>query len=514
MIFSEKDREQIVAHGLTLQQVEEQAENFLNGFKPVKLVKPATIKDGIHRFSKQETDIFVSLYRQCKDGLKTMKFVPASGAATRMMKDLYGFVSSYKDEKTTPLSSFPLVCRVMENLESFAFYDRLQEVMKDNGLCLEQCRKEKKYVLIGRYILEKQGLNYGKSPKALILFHKKGDRVLTSFEEHLIEANEYCRCKDKAKIEFSITEDHQADFDRLKKEVIPYYERLFGVKYEIDFSYQQHSTDTVAVDCDNRLVHDKDGNLLFRPAGHGALIENIDKLESDIIFIKNIDNVSSTYRAQTSYCKQFLAGVLLYVRDNIYRLQDELSKSEKVERDWTEIYRQIEQRTFISGLKRPEQIGQGEDYRAYLLKFFDRPLRVCGMVANQGEPGGGPYFVEKNGTLSLQIVEKAQMDLSDKEQDAVFKQSTHFNPVDLLVCPLRKDGTKFDLTRYIDKETGFISEKSFEGKAIKAQERPGLWNGAMSDWLTVFVEVPIETFTPVKTLADLIRPEHCVKTQR
>lgn len=509
MIFSKEDVEQIKAQGLTIKEAEEQVENFVNGFKPMQLKKAATIGDGINSFSKQEIKYFISLYRNERDKIKVMKFVPASGAATRMMKDLYSFVSDYKDEKATPFHTFPLVQKLIENIKDFAFYPALQEAMEKDNLSVEQCLKTKDYKAIVEYILLEKGLNYGKYPKAWIIFHKNKDNsVVTPFEEHLMEAAKYCNSNGEAKIEFSILKEHLDGFKKLKKELVPLYEKQYKVKYDISFSFQQHSTDTIAVDMSNQPFHTAEGKLLFRPAGHGALIENLNKLHSDIIFIKNIDNVSSKYRKETYEYKEFLAGVLLRAKQKIYSLQKKLEKKECSKQELVSIYNIIRRQAFISEVKNYTEFNTLLQYKRYLKNFLDRPLRVCGMVKNEGEPGGGPFFVEKDGEVSLQIVEKAQVDLNSLEQSKIFMQATHFNPVDLVISTTKADGKKYRLQNFVDKQAGFISEKSFAGQTIKAQERPGLWNGAMSDWLTIFVEVPLSTFNPVKTIVDLLKESH------
>lgn len=508
MIFTKEDVEQIKAQGLTVKEAEEQVENFVNGFQPMQLKKAATIGDGINSFSTQEIKDFISLYQSEKDKIKVMKFVPASGAATRMMKDLYSFVDEYKDEKRTPFHTFPVVQKLIEHIKEFAFYPVLEQIMKKDNLSVEQCLKVKDYKTIVEYILTEKGLNYGKYPKAWIIFHKNNDSAVTPFEEHLMEAANYCSSNGEAKIEFSILKEHADGFRKLKNKFVPLYEKQYKVKYDIGFSFQQHSTDTIAVDMNNKPFHTKEGKLLFRPAGHGALIANLNKLNSDVIFIKNIDNVSSKYRQETYDYKEFLAGVLLTAEKKIFSLQKKLEKKEMSKQELVSICNIIRKQAFISEVKNYTEFNTLFQYKLYLRKFLDRPLRVCGMVKNEGEPGGGPFFVEKNGEISLQIVEKAQVNLSSLEQSKIFMQATHFNPVDLVISTTKADGKKYRLQNFVDKQAGFISEKSFAGQTIKAQERPGLWNGAMSDWLTIFVEVPLATFNPVKTIVDLLKESH------
>lgn len=508
MQFTQEDIKQIEAQGIRLSEIEEQISNFVNGFEFMHLQRPATIKDGIKTFSSQEIEEFVNFYKKEKEYRQVMKFVPASGAATRMMKDLYSFVNEYKDEQSTPLKNFPSAQSVIKNIKEFAFYDLLKNKMHDNNIDIEQAIEKQNYKTIIEFILFEKGLNYGKYPKALILFHKKMDKTLTPFEEHLLESVKYCTTNKRAKIEFSILEEHREGFEQLKKQLLPIYEQQYGVKFDIRFSYQEHSTDTIAVDLNNTPIHTQEGKLLFRPSGHGALIENINRLKADIIFIKNIDNVCSKYREDTYKYKEFLGGVLLKTQKKIFSLQDKLAKKEISKQELLSIYSTLKNKLGLLEVKNITEFKTLNQYKLYLKRFLDRPLRVCGMVKNEGEVGGGPFFVEKNKNVSLQIVEKAQVNLEDKEQKDIFVKATHFNPVDLVVSFRKADGKKYNLQKYIDRQAGFISEKSFEGQTIKAQERPGLWNGAMSNWLSIFVEVPLTTFNPVKTITDLLKETH------
>lgn len=510
MEFSQKDLSQINNYGLQESEVQQQIENFVKGFKPMKLQSAATIGNGINRFSEKEIEDFISLYNSKVGETEIMKFVPASGAATRMMKDLYNFIEEYINEEETPISNFPKAEQVIKEIEHFAFYSQLKEIMQNNGKDLNICLKDKDYKTIIEYILLEKGLNYGKSPKAWILFHNYDGRFITPFEEHLIEAAKYCSKDNVANIEFSILKEHTEGFNKLMKEVLPLYEKTFGIKYNISFSYQEHSTDTIAVDLNNEPIHDKNGNLVFRPAGHGALLNNINNLNSDIIFIKNIDNVCSLYREESIKYKQLLAGVLLKVKQVVNSLQEKLSKNDLTAEGLNTICNNIKEQVLVNEVKSLECFSSEKEYQKYLISFLNRPIRVCGMVKNEGEPGGGPFYVEKDGNISLQIVEKAQVDLNNEKQKDLFLKATHFNPVDIVISTSNATGEKYNLNEFVDYEAGFISEKSFEGKTIKAQERPGLWNGSMSNWLTIFVEVPLKTFNPVKTINDLLKETHRV----
>lgn len=508
MTFSQKDLAQIKVQGLTETEVLTQIENFRTGFAPMNLKAAAKIDDGIKNFTEDETEQFISLYDKEKDNYSITKFVPASGAATRMMKDLYNFVEQYKDEGSTPLSDFPKAEQVIKNIKNFAFYNELNTKMQKDNLSIAECIEKKAYKTIIEYILLEKGLNYGKSPKAWILFHSYEDSFITPFEEHLIEAAKYCSKNGEANIEFTILKEHSNGFKALKDAVVPLYEKKFGIKYNITFSFQQHSTDTIAVDLDNEPIHDKEGCLVFRPAGHGALITNINKLDSDIVFIKNIDNVSATNREDTIKYKKLLAGVLINAKKKVANLQNKLSKPRLTKQELVSIATMIKKQVMVADVKNFMAFPTLAEYRKYLINLLDRPIRVCGMVKNEGEPGGGPFFVESNEGISLQIVEKAQVNLLNKEQEKIFQEATHFNPVDIVMSAKSSSGKKYQLSKFVDYATGFISEKSFEGQTIKAQELPGLWNGSMAKWLTIFVQVPLTTFTPVKTINDLLKDSH------
>jgi len=508
MNFTKQEIKQIEDLEISLSDIEQQIKNFGEGFDFARLQRPATINDGIKIFSTEEIENLITLYGKEKHGLSIMKFVPSSGAATRMMKDLYSFINEYKDEETTPIETFPSAYEVITHIKDFAFYSLLKEKIKQEGLSIEEILTAKDYKTLINFILSQRGLTYGKSPKAWILFHKKEDRAITPFEEHILEATEYCNNNGEAKIEFSILEEHRQGFEELKKQLLPFYENKYNIKYNISFSYQKHSTDTIAVDLNNKPVHTKENKLLFRPSGHGALIENLHNLNADIIFIKNIDNVCSKYRKDTYKYKKFLGGVLIWARQQIFSLQEKLKKENIDKQELVSIYEILKKQIGFVELKSFTDFENLSLYKSYLRDFLNRPLRVCGMVKNEGEVGGGPFFVEKNGEISLHIVEKAQVNLKDEKQKDIFTKATHFNPVDLVISTTKANGEKYNLQSYIDKKAGFISEKSFEGQIIKAQERPGLWNGAMSDWLSIFVQVPLTTFNPVKTITDLLKESH------
>ena len=476
-MFSEKERAQIEAHGLTVEQVEHQIENFQKGFPFLKVVAAASPEDGILILSQEQVAEAVAQYEAHANNLKIQKFVPASGAATRMFKELFEFVNEGKRGAG--------IDQLLDNLDKFAFYPELQHFVG-----AEADDKSKVEAIV------KSGLCYGAKPKGLVTFHAYSDGNRKAVEEHLAEGAMYAASNGVVKIHFTVSPEHIEGFRSLLDEKLAHYEEKFGVKYEISFSVQKSSTDTIAVNPDNTPFLTDEGNLLFRPAGHGALIENLNEIDADIIFVKNIDNVTTDARkGDTVTYKKALAGILVGLQaeaaEHLANLKAGTADVQKVENF-------IEKKLYT---KLP-----AERDTALLLSILDRPIRVCGMVRNEGEPGGGPFWVgNPDGTQSLQIAESSQIAPVDMP---LMKSATHFNPVDLVCGVRRADGSKFDLTQYTDPETGFISSKSSGGRELRAQELPGLWNGAMAKWNTIFVDVPISTFSPVKVVQDLLRPQH------
>lgn len=476
-MLTEKDIEQIRRHGLSVDQVEQQIDNFRRGFPPLPVVAAASPQDGITVLSHDDVVAAVESYERRADGLSIVKFVPASGAATRMFKELFEFVNDGRRGKGIDI--------LLENIEKFAFCPELREVAADFS-------DDRAVVsaIIG------DGLNYGSKPKGLVTFHKYPDGARRAVEEHLVEGAQYGASNGVSRIHFTVSPEHETGFRSLLEERLPYYESRFGIKYDISFSQQKPSTDTVAVTPDNEPFRTDSGELLFRPAGHGALIENLDEIDADVIFVKNIDNVTTdARRGDTVVFKKALAGVLL---DKQERTFGHLRQLRAGKADLAEVADFVRHELCV---KLPK------NYDAALLeKILDRPIRVCGMVRNEGEPGGGPFWVKADdGTVSLQIAESSQISAEDL---LLMKSATHFNPVDLVCGVKRCDGSKFDLKRFVDPATGFISSKSSGGRELRAQELPGLWNGAMAHWNTIFVDVPISTFSPVKVVQDLLRPQH------
>ena len=476
-MFTDKEREQIEAHGLTVEQVELQIENFRKGFPFLKVVSAASPADGILTLTPEQVTEAVNRYETEAPKLKIQKFVPASGAATRMFKELFEFVNEGKRGAG--------IDQLLDNLDKFAFYPELQEFVAEDA-----DDKTKVEAIV------KSGLCYGAKPKGLVTFHAYPEGNRKAVEEHLAEGAMYASSNGVAKIHFTVSPEHIEGFRSLLDEKLAQYEAQFGVKYEISFSVQKSSTDTIAVNPDNTPFRTDEGNLLFRPAGHGALIANLNEIDADIIFVKNIDNVTTDARkGDTVTYKKALAGILVGLQAEA---AGHLASLKAGDADVQNVAKFIEEHLCV---KLPAEYDT-----VLLCSILDRPIRVCGMVRNEGEPGGGPFWVANpDGTQSLQIAESSQIAPEDMP---LMKSATHFNPVDL-VCGVRKaDGTKFDLTQYTDPETGFISSKSSGGRELRAQELPGLWNGAMAKWNTIFVDVPISTFSPVKVVQDLLRPQH------
>ncbi len=489
--------------GLDIEKIYEQYENFLKGTKKLELYQAATTHNkGIIKLSEKSAQGYQKIYDDNRKKLSILKFVPASGAATRMFKEIFAFIQS----KDTILSSN--IKNLIDNFEKLAFYDDINKILEKENTNVKQEISKKNYRKILSLIVNETGLNYGSLPKGLIKFHKYKNISRTAFEEHIVESINYANGKNGNNIHFTVSPEHQTDFEVLAKNLVPKYEQETDTLINIDFSTQAHSTDTIALTPDNQPFRNEDGSILFRPGGHGALIHNLNNLDYDLIFIKNIDNVApDRIKNYTCKYKKILSGILLKVQEKSFQLIDLLYHNPSIDtinEAFDFLHNVLSIKVFFNFSKLPKS-----DKIDFLISKLDRPLRVCGMVKNEGEPGGGPFFVmQKDRTATLQIVESAQLDLKDRYIKEIFDNSTHFNPVDIVISPKRHNGTKFNLLDFIDNDTYFISEKSLKGRELKALELPGLWNGAMADWNTIFVEVPIETFNPVKTIFDLLRPQH------
>jgi hypothetical protein len=468
-------------------------------------VASASVQKGIKKISEKERDAYLKAWTAyLKQDKEIVKFVPASGAASRMFKDLFELLNAEYDKPQTAFEK-----TFFAGITRFAFYADLNEMCLTNeGKSIPDLIAGSRYKAVIENLLCAKGLNYGQLPKGLVLFHAYPGEYRTATEEHLVEGALYaCNRSRQVKLHLTVSPEHRALFESLINEKAPEYAGRFAVNYHVKFSEQKPSTDTLAVGMDNEPFRDK-GQLLFRPGGHGALIENLNEIPADVVFIKNIDNVTpDALKPITVDYKKLLAGVLVTYQQQMFdylRLIDSGQYSHE---------QLLEMLYFLQNdlcVKNPEtKILEDVELVLYIREKLDRPLRVCGMVRNTGEPGGGPFLaINPDGTTSLQILESSQIDLNDPAKKKLFDRGTHFNPVDLVCAFKDYKGNQFHLPDYVDKNTGFISLKSKNGKELKALELPGLWNGAMSDWNTVFVEVPIETFNPVKNVNDLLQPQH------
>jgi len=499
-----QDLEQIQSKGLTRDDIARQVENFEKGFPFSPLVRPARAGDGIVQPNQEDLEHYQHVYEQATTGVSVMKFVPASGAATRMFKSLFEYLAD-------PSASVPEVETFIQNLGSFAFYDDLRASLHSRGMDIAGLLQKGDYSPIIRGLIAEEGLGYGELPKGLIKFHRYDEHSRTPAEEHLVEGASYCKSGDRSvRIHFTVLPEHEEKFRSHLDDSSKRYGKDQQLEYRIGYSNQHPSTDMVAVDMDNELFRDDDGRLLFRPGGHGALLNNLNELEEDLIFIKNIDNVVPDRLKPTTYdYKKTLAGMLLDYQRQVFSYLRELEQDRSLETD--RLKEMLDFARHRLNILPPGNLDPNDpaELHEYLYARLNRPIRVCGMVKNQGEPGGGPFWVrDSDGSLSLQIVEKAQINQDDPGQEEILEASTHFNPVDL-VCGVRDyRGNKFDLFEYRDPSAGLISTKTKGGRNLKAQELPGLWNGGMAYWNTIFVEVPLITFNPVKTVNDLLRDEH------
>ncbi len=514
-MFSAKDLQQIQQRNSVPAGVKAQLEQFRSGFPFLDIVRAASTDAGILRLEPAEADRYVSAYEQLVTRKDVVKFVPASGAASRMFKDLYAFMQQY-DGSAAAQQAFEADKRpqsmhtFFERLADFAFYEDLKAALGGDA-ALAALLEAREYGRILSVLLESPGLNYGNLPKGLLKFHRYEKDARTPLEEHLVEGALYARgAGNIVRIHLTVSPEHRARFEAHLKAVVARYEKKYEVRYEVSFSEQKPATDTLAVDLENQPFREPDGSLLFRPAGHGALLENLNDIDADLIFIKNIDNVApDRLRADTIRYKKALAGVLLvYQRrlfDYLLKMQDATDPDPAL---IGEVLDFLKNDLFVEP---PADLAaqSWKKKRNYALTKLDRPIRVCGMVRNEGEAGGGPFWVKnEDGSVSLQILESVQINLDDPAQKDLMQASTHFNPVDL-VCGVRnRKGKKMELIPFRDPKTGFISQKSKDGKELKALELPGLWNGAMANWNTLFVEVPGTTFSPVKAVMDLLRDAH------
>ena len=504
-MLSQQDLSQIADKGISEEKLNKQLEEFETGFPFLKLEAAAAVGHGIMAPDEEEREAYVQAWDAYKaQGKNIVKFVPASGAASRMFKNMFAFLSADYTEPTTDFEK-----QYFDNIKKFAFREALCEKCRFNdGKRIKELIADGNYKAVVANMLEPKGLNYGQLPKGLLLFHNYEDGPRTPMEEHLVEAALYASSKGEANVHFTVSHDHLELFKAKVAEKVETFAKKYGVKYNISFSEQKPSTDTVAVNPDNTLFRNEDGSMLFRPGGHGALIENLNDIDADVVFIKNIDNVvPDRLKDETVMYKQLIAGVLVTLQKKAFAYLEKLEKGEYTHEYLEEIIRFV-QRDLCCRKADIKEL-EDADLVIYLKKKLNRPMRVCGVVKNVGEPGGGPFLTyNQDGTVSLQILESSQIDKTNEEYQKMFTEGTHFNPVDLVCAVKDYKGQPFNLPDFVDKSTGFISSKSKNGKELKALELPGLWNGAMSDWNTVFVEVPLATFNPVKTVNDLLREQH------
>lgn len=503
-MISKADQLLLSKKGISAEQVAEQLKTFKTGFPFLKIKDAATIGNGVLNPSENEVDSFLKVWdNYCAAGNAILKFVPASGAASRMFKDLFSFLSAEYDVPTTDFEK-----NFFANIDKFAFYGDLDAVcVKNNSQNIKELISKGNYKAVVFNLLDFTGMNYGSLPKGLLKFHSYDADARTSAEEHFVEGALYAATDGVVKLHFTVSPNHKAFFEELVAERKAHYEQLFNVKYDITFSEQKQCTDTIAVDADNAPFREN-GSLVFRPGGHGALIENLNDIDADVIFIKNIDNVvPDRLKPDTVKYKKLLAGILVDKQKKAYEYLAMLDAGNCTAAQLEEMKEFLQ--NDLQCLNADFEAMDNEALAAYLHKKLNRPMRVCGMVKNVGEPGGGPFLAyNQDGTVSLQILESSQIDMNNAVAKSMFENGTHFNPVDLVCAVKNYKGEKFNLPEFVDKNTGFISHKSKNGRDLKAMELPGLWNGAMSDWNTIFVEVPLITFNPVKTVNDLLREVH------
>lgn len=511
--FNSYDFVQIYNQGISVDTVAYQLQVFNTGIPKAVLEKPASVSSGIVPLSEEEAVYYANLFESKKEKLKLQKFVPASGAASRMFKFLNEFVNEYKLGNETinayinrkRCGSVPIF---LIGMEKFPFHKAVMEYTQTRYPEYRQWDKDMRFFYFIKSMLSSSHFDFASKPKAVLPFHQYGDYIATPIEEHLNESGSYAFSNSLSNLHFTISEEHQDSFDEIIKNVKPKVEANTTINIHVDYSYQHKTTDTLAVDLQNNPFRLDDGSLFFRPGGHGALIENLNQLYADVIFIKNIDNVIQNHIHLISLYKKALAGILLEFQEKTFAFLKVLSTETIQKETIDEIVEFVKTKLQIS-INADFQKYTRENKVAHLQEILNRPIRVCGMVKNEGEPGGGPFWVrDTKGNVSLQIVESSQVDVQNPAQAKILASATHFNPVDLVCGTKNYRGEKFDLRDFIDIDSGFIVEKNKNGMPIKAYELPGLWNGAMAKWITIFVEVPLITFNPVKTVNDLLKPAH------
>jgi len=513
MTLTKNDLELLSKKGISERKVREQIETFKEGIPFVQLEKAVTVGEGISKFTEEEEKQLIQHFDNAKGETALLKFVPASGAASRMFRSLFNFLDSY-DPASESLDDYLQrtgdsdMKTFSEGLTDFPFYGIVQNRIKGKA-----SSKDEEIYLFVKEILSEDALNYGFYPKGLLPFHNYGDHAATPFEEHLKEASVYAKSGDTAHLHFTISEQHGEMYNKEFSDIKDRVSKAVETSFNVSYSYQKPSTDTIAVDMENNPFRLDEGSVLFRPGGHGALIENLNDQDADIVFIKNIDNVTvPRFASAVVDSKKVLAGVLLKVQEKAFEYAGLLINNGDLstgQLDEIKSFLETELNVRFSDSFAGFTIGQQIEI---LKDKINRPIRICGMVKNEGEPGGGPFWIKDGkANVSLQIIESAQIDMDNDEQADILKNATHFNPVDL-VCGLKNyAGKKYDLMKFVDTKQGFITGKTKDGRELKALELPGLWNGAMAFWNTIFVEVPLQTFSPVKTVNDLLKPAHQLK---
>ncbi|TVQ14256.1 MAG: DUF4301 family protein [Bacteroidetes bacterium] len=510
-MFTQEDLLQLNKKGISEETALEQIRNFEEGFPFIQLAAPATISSGILKIEGKELKGYINYFEEGAGKLGILKFVPASGAATRMFKDLFSWREKLQQgiSAQVVMQEDKTAVQFFQQIKLFAFWEDLSALINDMGMNADELVEKGDYLPLLNTLLDDDGLGYAMLPKGLLKFHRYEDSIRTPVEEHLVEGAQYaCDNEGTVKLHFTVSSEHRGRFVNHVGDILKVYEGNFGYRFEIKFSVQKPSTDTLAVDLENKPFREADNSLLFRPGGHGALIQNLNEIKEDVVFIKNIDNVvPDSLKDQTYQYKKALGGMLIQLLEKIHGALKAIDDGTMSLVEYAEMRSFAIEKLFIDPKLLPEGRAEGIPVMKDLL---NRPVRICGMVKNVGEPGGGPFWVENpnDKTRSLQIVESSQVNQADPHQKEIFEKATHFNPVDL-VCGLKDyRGEAFDLLKYVEPSTGFISQKSKDGRELKAQELPGLWNGAMANWITLFVEVPLATFNPVKTIMDLLRKEH------
>ncbi|WP_395059055.1 DUF4301 family protein [Flavobacterium sp.] len=510
--FNDSDFKQIEDKGISLDTISNQLSLFRNKIPKITLQSAATLQNGIWNLSEEEFKEKISFFDEKKSVLKLEKFVPASGAASRMFQFLNEFLNTF-DVETDTINGYinktqaTSLTVFLTGMEKFPFFEAVNEKLEATFSDIHSWEIDKKNYYFIKFLIGSENFNFGNKPKGILPFHQYKNHVATPVEEHLNESTCYASSKGISNLHFTISEEHQKEFELILSTVKSKIESDNNSKININFSYQIEKTDTLAVDFQNNPFRDENNKLVFRPGGHGALIENLNNIDADVIFIKNIDNVIQNHIETISLYKKALAGILMQLQNQIFTYLKDFDGNLVSENDLKSIIYFIKNKLNIV-ISNDFEITDFDDKITYIKEILNKPIRVCGMVKNENEPGGGPFWINTNGNISLQIVETSQIDLQDEEQLQIFQSATHFNPVDIVCGVKNYNGEKMNLHKFVDNNSGFIVEKNINGTNYKAYELPGLWNGAMANWLTVFVEVPLITFNPVKTVNDLLKPTH------